>query len=466
MAQTIATGAEPTWRTPTGNLPGPLQLELLMILHSLFEPNFALLRIPSLLSSIAAAALGWWVVRRHFGSGAALIALLLMAALPVNIAYARFGWDPSHVPLVGFAAAALALANRPLACAMVYAVALTTHPTSVFIAPFLILVLLGASKASSGWRDALIRSSCAAGLLLLVTLAVFAITTSGENASVHPVEIVSRLADPRQWGTFLLLYARLLTGDTVYQYIDGAGLAGGYQNGNVVALGMVVGLAASGIRSLRHRSFGLEAGVVAGWLAMLLGFFLVAGNGAITPHFERYAMCLIAPSVIGIAVLAKETTRHEAGFAKPIAVTLIIAILLLVGFERYYLHALQTSGSLSHRAFRTGDVEPKQAAFDAVIAEAGGRPVRLMAEDWWLAMPLAYLAAGRPIAVVDVSALPAGPIAPGRLWLTFAGSTLDQRLRATPNAKLRRTVAGTRRPALLHLWRTGAGAGAKTQPPS
>ncbi|ATE66670.1 glycosyltransferase family 39 protein [Rhizorhabdus dicambivorans] len=453
LAEKIAAGASASWRTPTGNLPGPFQLGLLLLLQPFFDPDFALLRLPSLLSSIAAMGLGWWIVRHFFGAGAGLIALLLLATMPVTIAYARFGWDPSHVPLIGLAAAGCALANRPLLCAIAFAIALVTHATSIFIAPFLTLALLGAAREQEGWRPAL-RHAGLFSLLLILALAVMTVTISGGNASVQPAAIAERLADPRQWIAFLMLYGRLLSGDTVYMFVAGTGFGALRPLVDVTTMVLLCGLTALGLRSLSRRGFGREAGVVAGWLATLLGFFLVAGNGAIMPHFERYAMCLIAPSTLALAVLAREIGGRRERLTFPVAATALIAALLLAGFWQHYIRALEMSGSLSHRAFQTGPVEPKQEAFDAILAESGGRPTGVMAEDWWLAWPIAYLAAGHAIDVTDVSTLPPGPVVPGRLWLTFAGSELDRRLAATPGTVLRQTIAGTGRPALLHLWRS------------
>lgn len=456
LAQSIAAGAEPSWRTPTGNLPGPFQLGSLLILQSIFPPSFALLRVPAVLSSIAAASLAWWLVRRHFGGPAGSIALILMAALPVNIAYARLGWDPSHVPLIGLIAAAFALANRPTACAAAFAVAMAAHPTSIFILPFLALCLLGAAKERDGWRPALVRTGMTAGGLLLIALAMLMIITSGGNATARPSDVLTRMIDPRQWAAFALLYGRLLTGQTVYQYVVGTDFGRARELIDFATILLLAGMTAYGLSSLIRRPFGREAGVVAGWLATLLGFFLIAGNGAITPQFERYALCLIGPTVIALAVLVRELGGREARLLFPLGISASLAMLLLAGFGQFYVRALEMNGGLAHRTFQTGSVEPKQAAFDAIQAEAAGRPTRVIAEDWWLYWPIAYLAADKPIAVTDLSATtPHAAMAAGRLWLTFAGSTVDRRLAATPGAVLSKTIAGTGRPALLHLWRTG-----------
>ena len=50
-------GEAPAWRTPNGNVPGPLHMALVLGLESLFPPSFALLRIPAVISSLAAMLL-------------------------------------------------------------------------------------------------------------------------------------------------------------------------------------------------------------------------------------------------------------------------------------------------------------------------------------------------------------------------------------------------------------------------
>lgn len=455
LAQQIAAGADPHWRTPTGNLPGPFQLGSLLILQTIFPPSFTLLRVPAVLSSIAAAGLAWWIMRRHFDRPTALIALLLMATLPVTIAYARFGWDPSHAPLIGLICAAFALRGWRVACAATFAVALAAHPTNIFIAPFLLFALFGVEAERSNWRSA-VRWVAPALPLFLLALAVLAVTTSGGQASASSSDLIARLVDPRQWASFLLLFGRLLSGDTVYRYIAGEGFGATLAPIDLAALLLLLGVTGAGLWSLRRRAFGREAGVVIGWLATLFAFFLVAGPGALAPHFERYAICLIAPTVLALAILARELGGQGTRTAAPMGVTLLIALLLLAGFGRHYLGALETTGSLSHRTFWTGPVEPKAAALQTLLADSRNarHPIRLVTEDWWLYWPVVYLAAGDPVQVIDGSQLSTGPPLPSHDWLVFVGGPLDRRLAATAGAVPVDSVAGTGRGAVLRIWRT------------
>jgi len=455
LAQQIAAGGDPHWRTPTGNLPGPFQLGGLLILQTVFPPSFALLRIPSLLSSLAAAGLAWWIMRRYFGRDAGLIALILAATLPITIAYARFGWDPSHVPMIGLLCAGLALSGRRLACALAFAVAIAAHPTNIFLGPFLLVLLFAGKVEGMGWRRAL-GWAVPAALLLVLALGVLSLTTSGGQASTDPSRIAARLIDPRQWAVFALLLGRLLSGDTVYAYISGAGFGAGHRLVDALTMLLLIAVVAAGLRSLLRRPFGKEAGIVAGWFASLLTFFLIAGPDALTPHLERYAMCLIAPTLLAMTVLVREIGGRQDRMPLAVVGTALAGLLLLAGFERHYLRAIDETGSLSHRAFWTGPVEPKEAALRAVLAGPHDRrlPIRLVAEDWWLYWPVAYLASGKPVTVIDGSTLPAGALPPDLHWLVFAGGPLDRRLAVTPGAVPDQTISGTGRAALLRLWRT------------
>lgn len=454
LAQAIAGGGDPQWRTPTGNLPGPFQVGSLLILQSVLPASFALLRLPTVLSSIAAAALAWWVMRRHFDGPTALIALVLMATLPIGIVYARFGWDPSHGPLIGLVCTAFALRGRRIACAVAFAVALATHPTNIFIGPFLLSILLGVEAERSGWRQAVKRTGLTAALLAL-TLAVLAVTTSGGQADAVPSTIIPRILDPQQWTGFLLLFSRLLSGDTAYGYITGTGFGSANPPIDFMILLGLFALIGIGGRSLRRRAFGREAGIVTGWLLTLLGFFLIAGPAGLTPDFQRYALCLIVPTILAVAILAREIDGQGTRMTGATVATLLIGLLFLIGFQRQYLTALEETGSIGHRTFWTGPVEPKEAALQALFADPRliARPV--VAEDWWLYWPVAYLAHGHPVTLIDGSLLPPGPLPANRTWLVFAGEALDRRLARTPGAVPVDTVSGTGRAAVLRIWRTG-----------
>ncbi|MFI4983413.1 MAG: hypothetical protein ACHQIO_23925, partial [Nevskiales bacterium] len=301
QAQRWAAGEVTHWRTPTGNLPGPIQLGWLLLLQTVFTPSFALLRVPAIISALGAMLLAYAIGRRFFDRTTATVALLLMAALPANIAYARLGWDPSHIGLVILAASYAALAGQRLLSALIFALALIVHPTSIFAAPFLSFVLFGRLMEQHDTAQALRRVAGYIALLLGAILTL-ALTTSGGQATVSLAGFPGRLFNPLQWLAFAILFGRLLTGDTVYDYITGADF-GDWQKlldllgMMVVFVGIIIGT------RLRGKRLDRDAGVIIGWLASLAIFFLIAGNGALQPHFERYAICLITPTVLALAVI-------------------------------------------------------------------------------------------------------------------------------------------------------------------
>ena len=454
QAQRFLEGIDVQWRTPTGNLPGPLHLGLMMVLLKGVAPSFALLRVPSVLSSLGALVLAYVVGRRHFDRPTGALALVWMAVLPANIAYARFGWDPSHSGLVDMGAAYFALAGHPVACALTFALALAVHPTNVFLAPFLVLTFLGADLERGGWKRALMRTGLHV-VLLCLSLGVLAFTTSGGQATVNGPGVLLRLRQPEQWGLFARLYARLLSGDTVFTYIAGSGL-GAARDGADLAVGLVLGgLLGVGVLRLRRERWGREVGVVLGWAVSVLVFFVLAGNDAIKPHLERYALCLVTPTVLALAVLLREFGARGAHLERPFVLTAGLAVLLLGGFWLRYFSALETTGSTSHETFWTGPREPKQVAFERILAEAtpkGG--ARVVAENWWVYWPLAYLGARGPLSIVSEQPGPEAPPLGGTYWVAFPGGPMDQGLARSRQALRRWDIPGAARAVSLRVWWT------------
>jgi hypothetical protein len=441
------------WRTPTGNLVGPLHAGLLLVLQRFADPSLALLRVPSLLSSLLQLGLTYVVVRRHFDRSTGALALLLTAVLPVNIAYARFGWDPSHSGLVAIVATHFALAGNPWGCALSFALALAVHPTNVFLAPFLVIAFFGGEWERGGRWRALARSGLQA-VLLVGALGVLSRTTSGGRASLVWQDVLHRLSTPAEWGLFARLFSRLLTGDTVYTYIAGSGLGAAREPADVALAAVLLGLLGLGAWRLHRAPWGLVPGIVLGWLASVVAFFLIAGNGAIEPHHERYALCLIVPTVLAISVGLRELGERGARLWRPYALMASVAGLLLLGFYLRYFLFLERTGSTSHETFWTGAVEPKAAAFERILAEAKGRGgARLVAESWWVYWPLAYLAWGQPLEVVELWNLPATPGRPGGTWwVGFPGGPIDQRFRSINVGARSWDIPGAGRPAALRVW--------------
>ena len=429
LGQHWAAGEFILWRTPTGNYPGPIQPALVGLGQFLLPAHFILLRIPSLLSSLLAMALAWRIGRKHFDLPTARIGLLLMAVLPANIAYARFGWDPSHSGMLALAAIACVLEGRLVLTALLFGLAVWTHPTNVFIAPLLLPV--AAAVERNRWR------LCALAVaLILIAAAMMMVGASQSGQFADPRAMLARLLSPADWFAFVLLYARLLAGQPWFLHLAESSY------GPLLPLVDAAGLLAIGgtlfatARTLQREGLSTRGGLLLGWIAMLAAYALVAGIAALNAPTERYAFVLIAPTALAFAVAIGGSMRKF----EPLGIAVAGGTLLAASVALYFVPLATRdltgrSDWLGVQAFRTGPIEPKEAAARWIAAQARpDRPIRVIAEDWWLAWPLAYRLAGETSVTVDWAGRPdGGPQSRPATTLvaTYAGSPDDDRLAET-----------------------------------
>ena len=202
---------------------------------------------------------------------------------------------------------------------------------------------------------------------------------------------------------FISDLAGLFSGVTVYEYISGTlGLNVRDAIGALtieIALTFVTTFIAGLVawayyRRIRRGRSTLDLALATAWISCVGAFFLVAGPEAIRPHFERYAICLIAPTVAlaarGLHWWMQPSTRFSFATA-PLLIVLAWASLFV--FKRQYFDEFAMHGGNSHRTFRTAATEPKQAALALILERSPtGRPVRISTSEWWLYWPLRYLA--------------------------------------------------------------------------
>lgn len=409
--------------TPNGNRLGPLQFGELAFLHLFFEPSVAMLRIPSLLSSVGAILLAYLAGKRIGGEATAWTAMLVMAVLPINIAYARLGWDPSHSGLLVLLATCLLLGGSRLGSAVVFAGALLVHPTNLFAAPFLLMVHAGQAFQQEGAdKGKAIRSY--ATMLLAGVAAYYAIRVGGD-AMVDPAKVAERLTDPSQYVEFARRFGDLLTGETVHLYLVGKGMGAVAAPLAWLTIGLLALLLA---RRISLRVFDTRQGVLLGWVAALGAFFVLAGPIAIRPHFERYGFVLIAPTALAIAVMIGPWLDRRS--AQALVGTGAAAA--LAGFVALFMIPLGSGQDQAHRSFRTGESEPKVAAIAALKAFATDRPIDVLPEDYWLYLPVDYLIDDESVRLrwrKDEPALDASG-APQAYWLVWSDSETERRIRA------------------------------------
>lgn len=387
------------FQTPSGNLVNLVHTLPLLLIATVTAPSFAVLRLPEVLWGTLTVVLAYPLLKRPLGVRTAALTTMLLALSPTAVIYARFGWDPSGVPIVSLLALASALADRPIAAAVLAAVAIHVHPTAIFLVP-----MAAAAWAPHAWR----RFAAAASqkqrrlqLALLGALVValpvgaaltVAVARMGRLPSIEMV--TERLLTPGAWFDTALSFVRLLSGITAATYVAGPPMPM-LTAATDAAAGAVV-LVAAGVMTwpLRRGPVPPGAWLTLGVLASALLFHVVAGPVALEPGLERYAMAFVVPLAIVCAsamdALLGSPRAAAAGGAVAIVVTVASSIAVL---GAGYFHPLLTRGGAAHQTFRTGIVEPKAAAYRFVQGDSRhARVTVVFAEDWWIYWPVRYLA--------------------------------------------------------------------------
>lgn len=431
------------WRTPTGNPINPLFFGPLTLLHGWLLPSITLLRSVAVVSGLLALVLNWFFCRRVFDRRTAVVSTILLAVLPINVAYSRFAWDASQslgatLAVVYLSLAALRFPERfvawLLAALVAQAAAVWIHPTNVFVAPVIGLAMVlhwvslrseagGVRSVVAGlWRPLPI-------VLLSVTIgaavAWLGIATSGSGSLTQRLH--ERLVTPAAGASLPqpILLARFFVGGTVYRDIVGSrswlewplpANQDGWGADVALFWALMAGamwlLWQSGRRVLGRKTVGkglpfdgraqadtvatearLDLLLLCGWLAALMLFAAVAGARALLPGQERFAVCLVAPAAIlfsrsGALAWAAISVRWRPLL---VAGAMGMCLLWMADFYVHYFVVIKRSGGNAHYTFRTAAVEPKVAAL-RFVAESGPGPKWIVCSQWWNYWPIRYLA--------------------------------------------------------------------------
>jgi hypothetical protein len=390
-------------RTPTGNPLNPFMIVPQVLLHEFAPPTFALLRTPALVSGLLALLLNFALCHRVFGWPVAWLTTLIHAVLPINIAYSRFAWDASQsllftLPVVYAGVLAIrepAQRRRWAGIGGVFLAASTlVHPTNVFLAPFFAVV------CGAAWKDRLsaLWSSRLARRVVLPLVAVIALV----SLRLLWPRAAANLGALENYTAFAVRFGDLFTGETVYEYISGAVIPAGEFTAQapltVVLRWLSVSLAGVTAfalwKSIRRGRSALDRWLFAAWAASVAAFFAIAGPAAISPHFERYSICLVAPTVLILGRALHWWTQPTTRFAlatRPLV--LALAAGTLATFHDSYFDQFNRNGGRSHLTFRTAAVEPKQQAMQIIAQQRRpDLPLLIETSEWWLYWPLAYLA--------------------------------------------------------------------------
>jgi hypothetical protein len=401
-----------------------------------------------------------------------------IAVLPIQLGYARLAWDPTAVPTVVLLALAAAIRGRIGATLLAFALCLWVHPSAVFVAPVLTTALLAvrwprdtAGQLRPPSRRALaLTGLCSTALLAagvwsfqreVLPTPVLAVLRGGLLARLHEgsTDLYSALE-------FALLYADFISGPTIYRYVTGSMPSGAAGLHVALAVAAFVAVVWVALRRLPAATRTTDRAVALGLLLSLVGSYLAGGLEVLTPHTERYGMFLVAPTcyVLAACTDAFAGTVRGAAFARLGAA--VTGAALLGSFGVYFLSALHHVDPERHNTFRTGQVDPKQRAFEVVLARrAPARSTVVLVEDWWIYWPMRYLASDHSNLWVTIAGtrwdyrfprdFEVPPLDPENTQLfsvAWAGSRVDARFAA--GALDRMDIKGYGRDTILHVYRS------------
>ncbi|MFM7438739.1 MAG: hypothetical protein ACKO2V_09050, partial [Snowella sp.] len=304
----MSSGNLSSWKTPTGNLINPFFSGIIFLLQSFFPPAFNLLRLPAAISNILAIVLTYYLLNQVLGKSTAIIATLLVASLPINIGYSRFGWDQSQAVLVSVIVIYFALKQNWLGLSLGIAAALIIHPTNIFLIPFVVAPLF-AQFIIKFLPNSLLHIFLKKRAYILIFTSAFllilfvAISLLQSQSLLGNITIERLLKFSQTFSLFFIYYGQLLSGVTIYRYIVGPDSSFIWLLHDIIFWSLFLLVAILGTRQLvKTRQWNLFA-LALGLVATLIIFYFVAHLKSITPDYSRYAMCLIMPSIVVFAIL-------------------------------------------------------------------------------------------------------------------------------------------------------------------
>ena len=380
--------------TPTGNF-NPFYYGLLALGQFLLSPSLSTLRFASAVSGLALILITYQLIRRLASTHVALASALLMAVLPVNIIYSRIGWGPSQTVLAALVVVFFGVQLRTIALSVAFLAAFLVHPTTVFLMPVALAPLLYHEVYVKGRRFTSLALPI--GGLGVLTLAGALMTYLAQPETVGAVlqKIPDRLRDPATLWNVAIHYVQLFSGTTSYRYICGSAYSSRTVVWDVVVALLMLGLLVfGGLRVWRKKGVGLA--LLGGLLISLAGSCAVAGPEILYPHYERYGLFLVAPSVLIFSVLIGELPRLGSHPWRMLGLVSLAGWFFLGTFALDFVGFLFQTGGRSEYTFRTGPKEPKQAAYDIIETDRPPRSqIIVLASSWWNYMPIRYLMAYR-----------------------------------------------------------------------
>jgi hypothetical protein len=418
QASHLVSGQAVTGRTISGSPLNPFFVGMQVPLLLAFRPSLWIVRGPAALCGILAVVLTYSVGRRVLDATTALIAGVIIAALPMAIYYSRYGIDASQIPLCGLLVLFFAFRGRGKALGLAFLGSLFVHPTNVFLLPMAVPVYLVQSLRGAA-ADPARRRRIVIATLAMSVLAVLAVA-AWTLPRIYVRLYYEHLCQPqRHWLLFLTSYGRFFSGISLYAF-EPLAYKGEPLPAELIRLhdglfwGVVSAVCVFGVGRLVETRRWERIALFVGLMLGLAGFHLAAGSHVLFHNSHRYGVVLIVPSVLAFACLV------EALLAAPVdplrmavrrlqlAAVCLVAWGLLFGFKTNYFDAFTAGGRESIWTLRAEQADPSKRAMSLILrdidrngaaAPNAGREV-VIAESWWAYRPLQFFALSRRDVVV------------------------------------------------------------------
>jgi len=421
-AAKAASGAPLDWRTNSGNFTNPFFLLPLVWVHYFFEPSAWLVRIVAALSGVVTLVANFLLCRRIFNETVAWASTILVAVMPMAIAYSRFGWEPSQIPLfavfIFYSAMAICDSSRPLlhwmlvACLSLFC-GFLVHPTMAFLGLFIALGLI------ARWFHPE-RTRVRATLLFVSGILISALLGFAMYLKAPPwiqPEIAARFhawAWVSDMPRFFVAWLRNFNGINTFGFIPGSEprasqilnlgkpwelfqvdwIVGGIFFASIGVL--VFGLYRN-FRSVQNGSV-FQRQVVVLLFAFTLGtllFGIMNGTCKVAVWFDRYALWSLIPGcmILGLAYSACVCHLKSNFFPLRWAGVAFCLFMLSFFYQKYFMHFKKCGGGAGMDS-RVATTQIKKTAAELMVdwqlsQPPSSKPV-LISSDWFAFWPIAY----------------------------------------------------------------------------
>lgn len=402
-------GKPVTVRTYSGNIYNPLLILLQLPLHALFEPSFEALRAPAVGCGVLAVVLAYVLGARVFDRPTALIAAGLLATLPIAIISSRIAWESCQVILFGVLLLYCAYRGNRLGLLLAFAASFLAHPTTVFLAPMLMAILL--FQMGKGLAADPIRVRLRMAATTAVAVAVVGTLVYVKRGSASTQDIYSHWGfGNHDWPLFLRYYKKILLG-----------LCQGVRSTDVSPLsgwlfrGVVGPVFLLGAWRLAEERRWDRLVLVGGLGATVTAFHEAVGANALRPELARYGLFMVVPTAFAFACLLRSLLVRPATPALAAVLRAEVVALLTLGFALLYGYKVNYYDQFTDASDRRSDsiwtLRSEMPDYwreitrfiDDDLRRLGPdrpNPAVVVADDVWSYRPVQYLEIQRPDVLV------------------------------------------------------------------